>query len=171
MNQSPSEKSGENENHEPENVDAAFSEIVAGFESSWVQSLTEDAVASEKKTAKEKPPTKPETASSAALEENWRANEQSWEKTIFEKDPGPDDEHYVPPEPPALPRPTFITIALVLLVLVGLILLIAPGLLGLSADLGLKLGITGIALGLILLIFRVKQSPSDNADPDTGAQV
>lgn len=158
------EKSGGDERPEQEAVDEAFSEIVAGLEAEW----TAD---SGKETTREKKIQIPDNTESPEHREGWRTGNQSWEQTLFDQDPASDDEHYLPPEPPKLPRLSAVTLMLILLILFGLFLLIAPKLLGIGEDLGLTLGIAGIALGLILLLLRNRQRPSDHADPTTGAQI
>jgi hypothetical protein len=54
---------------------------------------------------------------------------------------------------------------------VGLLLLLAPAVLGVGAALATPLGILALAIGLALLLLRVKQGPPDGADPTNGAQV
>jgi hypothetical protein len=75
-----------------------------------------------------------------------------------------DEDHYIPPEPPPLPPigpPAMVGIALLGL---GLLLVIAPGWLGVSQTYGLPLGLVGIAAGLGWLILRLWPDPPDSAD-------
>ncbi|MGH3587135.1 MAG: DUF308 domain-containing protein [Pseudonocardia sp.] len=70
-----------------------------------------------------------------------------------------EDEHYVPPEPPPLPRlgpPALVGLTLIAL---GLVLVIAPGLLGVGQPYGLPLGLVGLAAGLGWLVLRLWPDP------------
>jgi hypothetical protein len=86
--------------------------------------------------------------------------------------PSPDEEHFVPPEPPPLPPigpPAMVGLALLGL---GLLLVIAPGWLGVSQTYGLPLGLVGIAAGLGWLVLRLWPDPPDRGNdtrPDDGA--
>lgn len=75
------------------------------------------------------------------------------------------DEHFVPPEPPPLPRlgpPAIVGIALLAL---GLLLVVAPSVLGMSSVYGLPLGLLSLAAGLGWLVLRLWPTPADD-DPD-----
>lgn len=77
-----------------------------------------------------------------------------------------DEEHFVPPEPPPLPRigpPA--AVGLVLLVL-GVVLVAAPGWLGVSTLYGLPLGLLTLAAGLGWLVLRLWPTPPDDDDDD-----
>jgi hypothetical protein len=79
------------------------------------------------------------------------------------------DEHYEPPLPPPLPVPAPASLYAVLLVAAGVLLVGAPGLLHLSADLGLVLGVAAIAGGVAMLVSRMRDRSVD--DGDDGAVV
>ncbi|MCU1661371.1 MAG: hypothetical protein QOI36_1388 [Pseudonocardiales bacterium] len=92
---------------------------------------------------------------------------------LLDPAPAADDEHFVPPEPPPLPRlgpPALV--GLVLLAL-GLVLIIAPGWIGVPSLYGLPLGLLGLAAGLGWLVLRLWPDPPDKAkdDGDDGAVV
>jgi hypothetical protein len=72
-----------------------------------------------------------------------------------------EDEHYVPPEPPPLPRlgPPAI-VGLVLLAL-GLILVLAPNWVGVGPAYGLPLGLLTLAAGLGWLVLRLWPDPPE----------
>ncbi|WP_214407254.1 DUF308 domain-containing protein [Pseudonocardia lacus] len=83
--------------------------------------------------------------------------------------PLPEDEHYIPPEPPPLPRigPPAV-VGLVLLAL-GLLLVLAPGWLGVGPAYGLPLGLLTLASGLGWLVLRLwpdPPSPPRDGDDD-----
>ena len=80
------------------------------------------------------------------------------------------DEHYEPPPPPPLPVPAPASLYAVLLVLAGVVLVGAPGLLNLSQDLGLVLGVLVIAGGVALLVSRMRDRNLED-DGDDGAVV
>jgi hypothetical protein len=74
------------------------------------------------------------------------------------------DEHFEPPPPPPLPVPAPASLYAALLVAAGLLLLGAPGVLGLSADLGLVLGVAAIAGGAVMLVSRMRDRSDDGDD-------
>lgn len=80
--------------------------------------------------------------------------------------PQADDDHFVPPEPPPLPRigpPAAVGLALVG---IGLLLLVSPGWLGVADRYGLPLGLVGVAAGLGWLVLRLwPDAPADD-DPE-----
>jgi hypothetical protein len=80
------------------------------------------------------------------------------------------DEHYEPPPPPPLPVPAPASLYAVLLVLAGVVLVGAPGLLNLSTDVGLVLGVLAIAGGVALLVSRMRDRNLED-DGDDGAVV
>ena len=81
-------------------------------------------------------------------------------------------EHFVPPEPPPLPRigpPALVGFALLAL---GLALVTVPGLVGISDVYGLPLGLLALAAGLGWLVLRLWPAPADERDEDDdGAQL
>lgn len=81
----------------------------------------------------------------------------------------PDNEHYVPPVPPRLPRPRLRTATGVVVLLLGLAALLVPYQIGLDDSAGsllLAMMITGT--GLYLLVTSLGDS---HDDPDDGAIV
>jgi hypothetical protein len=79
------------------------------------------------------------------------------------------DEHFEPPPPPPIPAPAPASLYAVLIVAAGLLLVGAPGVLGLSSDLGLVLGVSAIAGGVAMLVSRMRDRSPD--DGDDGAVV
>lgn len=79
------------------------------------------------------------------------------------------DEHYEPPPAPPIPAPAPAALYAVLLVAAGVLLIAGPGLLNLSADAGLVVGVAGIAAGVAMLVSRMRDRSDD--DGDDGAVV
>jgi hypothetical protein len=160
---------------DPEDVDAAFAAIVADLRAEGVGLMdTSDVRPTEDPPAEDRggppAPAKEQSTESAG---SWRGGGAEWDRTMFGGDPDDpdDDEHYVPPEPPPLPRPRKGAFIVLLFFLVGLLLLISPNLIGINVTLATPLGILSLAIGLALLLLRVKQGPPDGADPSNGAQL
>jgi hypothetical protein len=81
-----------------------------------------------------------------------------------------EDEHYVPPPPPPVPRPSRQAVLALALLLIGLVLVFAPGQVGLDEGSGLTFGVGAILSGTVVLILRLRDSRSDDG-PDDGAVV
>ena len=79
------------------------------------------------------------------------------------------DEHFEPPPPPPIPAPAPASLYAVLIMAAGLLLVAAPGVLGLSSDLGLVFGVAAIAGGVAMLVARMRDRSPD--DGDDGAVV
>jgi hypothetical protein len=153
----------------PEDVDATFAEIVAGLRSEGIGLIADDTADAEP-AAPEKSSHEQEQAPERGT--GWRSGGTEWDTTIFAGDSADDeDEHFVPPEPPPLPRPRAGALIVLLLFIVGLLVLIAPNLLGLGNSVATPLGILALATGVALLLLRVRQGPPPGADPSNGAQV
>lgn len=168
----------------PEDVDATFAEIVAdlraggfGLPELDTADTTDTASKAGPGAAEETEPRKTtdrpaEPAAPAdPPDPGWRSGGTSWDTTMFSDDPAGDDEHYVPPEPPPLPRPKMGAFLILLLFLAGLFLLILPGAIGVGPTVATPLGILALATALALLLLRVRQGPPPGADPSNGAQV
>ena len=82
-----------------------------------------------------------------------------------------DDDHYVPPEPPPLPRPQPATVGAVLLFLLGIVLLAVPNMIGFSEQYGLPLGLLSITGAIVWLVARLRQGPPTDSGWDDGAQL
>lgn len=86
--------------------------------------------------------------------------------------PGPaepidaDEDHYHPPEPPPLPRPGPPAVVGGGLILLGLLLCVAPGMLGAGGTWPLPLGLVLIAAGLAWLVLRLWTADPDDEGPD-----
>lgn len=83
-----------------------------------------------------------------------------------------DEEHFVPPPPPPLPSAHRVTLAAWLAVAVGAVFLFAPGLFGLASSNRLvTLGVFAIVAGAATLVWRLRDAPVEDSDPDDGAVV
>ncbi|MFI6028410.1 hypothetical protein [Amycolatopsis magusensis] len=158
----------------PEDIDATFAEIVADLRAEGIGTTLEQQ--DDEPAPPAPPPPAPPSPTPGPPEQTvaasgWRGSEREWEATVFGDDPAADDEHFVPPEPPPLPRPRKGALVVLLFFVLGLLLLIAPGVIGLSSALGTPIGLLVLAVGIGLLLLRVRQGPPDGADPDSGAQV
>lgn len=144
----------------PEDVDATFAEIVADLRAEGIGLIAEGGADIPERSPREQ----------ADHGTGWRGGGAQWDTTIFGADPA-DDEHFVPPEPPPLPRLRKGAFIVLLFFVVGLSLLIAPKLMGLGTALATPLGILALATGIALLLLRVRPGPPPGADPSNGAQV
>jgi hypothetical protein len=144
----------------PEDIDAAFAEIVAGLErdapmSRWPEDHRhpdDDPGASAAPTPAVQPAPEPD-------------GPRDWS---LPADPEEDEGHFEPPEPPPLPKPKPATVGGAALVGLGLLLLLIPGLLSQDATVALPLGLVAISAGISWLLFRMRQGPPDSGD---GAQL
>lgn len=73
-------------------------------------------------------------------------------------------EHYEPPPPPPLPVLAPATLYALLLVAAGLLLVVRPGTLGLSPDLGFVLGAAAVLGGAAVLVSRMRDRADDGDD-------
>ncbi|MGR7028032.1 hypothetical protein [Geodermatophilus sp. URMC 62] len=79
------------------------------------------------------------------------------------------EEHYEPPPPPPVPLPSPSTLYAVLLAAAGAVLVGAPGVLGLTTDTGLVLGVAALVGSAGLFLSRMRERSTD--DGDDGAVV
>jgi hypothetical protein len=90
----------------------------------------------------------------------------------LEPEPVEDDSHFVPPEPPRLPRPRARTVIATLLLLAGLAVLFVPFRVGLDdSPVSMLLGIVMTGGGAALLVTGMRDAPGRDDDPDGGAVV
>jgi hypothetical protein len=79
------------------------------------------------------------------------------------------DEHFEPPPAPPVPLPSPSALYSVLLVAAGIVLVWAPSVIGLSANVGLVLGVAAVAAGVGTAVARMRERSVD--DGDDGAVV
>ncbi|MBV9170453.1 MAG: hypothetical protein JOZ81_10255, partial [Chloroflexi bacterium] len=75
-----------------------------------------------------------------------------------------DDEHYVPPAPPPLPRLSLATVAALVVLAAGLCILAFGRLLGVTGDLRFLLGVAALLLGAGMLAARLRDRPVEDGD-------
>jgi hypothetical protein len=80
-----------------------------------------------------------------------------------------DEDHYVPPAPPPLPRLAAPTIIAMAVLAVSILLLGLGGQFGLASQFTLVLGIGGLLLGGAILFSRLREHRRD--DGDDGAAI
>lgn len=135
-------------------VDAAFAEIVAGWEREHGHT--------------EWPATEPAESIESAAEPEPKPGEVLG---TVDDDAVEDEGHFVPPEPPPLPRPQPQTIGAIALFLFGVALLVVPSLIGFSVDASLALGLLAMSGSIAWLIARLRQGPPTDSGWDDGAQL
>jgi len=85
-----------------------------------------------------------------------------------------DDGHYVPPPPPPVPRVHPRTVAGVVAILLGLLLLFVPSVVGvfqLSPGGVFLLGLVGVVGGAATVVLQMRDAPPTDSGPDDGAVV
>ncbi len=83
-----------------------------------------------------------------------------------------EDEHYVPPAPPPIPRPTGRAVASVLAIAAGMLLLFWPSLLPVDSQMVMLMGFLGIMGGSWALIMGLRSGDDEDDEPyNDGAQV
>ncbi|ASO22174.1 hypothetical protein FHR81_004814 [Actinoalloteichus hoggarensis] len=154
----------------PEDIDAAFAEIVAGLkrESDAVPSWPQDEQADAERGGQRG--RRAETEERAAREKQAQPEAEP-EPTPAPVEPVPDEGHFEPPEPPPLPRLRRSTIGALVMFAVGLVLLIIPGVIGLTRQVGLPLGLLVISAGVGWLVYRMRQGPPPDSGWHDGAQI
>ena len=145
----------------PENVDELFAEIVAGLERDGVG---KDWLADE--TSQEDPKPGGVKARDDVADDIPPDVEEEPEP----RDPA-DEDHYVPPEPPPLPVLRASTFAALGLFVLGILLLVAPGIFGLHSSVGTPLSLVALCAGVGWLILRMRNTPPPDSGWDDGAQV
>lgn len=75
-----------------------------------------------------------------------------------------DEEHYVPPVPPPLPRFAAPTIVAMVVIAMSIVILAFGGEFGLASQLTLLLGVMGVLLGTGMLVMRMRTHRDDDDD-------
>lgn len=160
----------------PDDVDAAFAEIVADLEREGVgrnlpdlddsPDTAELPVADDTSPLRDKPAPPPPAAPPHPPEPSqaWRGHGTDWDWSW-----STDEEHYVPPDPPPLPKLRPLTILSLVLIVLGVVLLIIPTLIGLSATIATPIALLAVTCGGGMLLVRARRTPKD--PNDDGAQI
>jgi len=158
-------------------VDAAFAEIVAGLEREGVGTYPALDVPDEdpgnanagggntSEDADGRAPDRDGAGRGHATPAAWRGHESPWDWSW-----NAEDEHYIPPEPPPLPRPRPVTLIALALLVIGVLLLAAPGLFAVSARVATPIALISLAVGIGMILLGIRHPPSGN-DRDDGAQL
>jgi hypothetical protein len=85
--------------------------------------------------------------------------------------PDGPEEGYTPPPPPPLPHVSPYSVAAVLAILAGCLLLVFPDLLPIGHGMTVLLGFAGILGGFVTLVWRLRPGDDEDDDPDDGAVV
>jgi hypothetical protein len=75
-----------------------------------------------------------------------------------------DEQHYVPPTPPPLPRLSAPTVMAVVVLAASVLLLLLGGEFGIASDLTMLLGVCGVLLSSALLIMRLRENRDEDDD-------
>jgi hypothetical protein len=149
-----------------DDVDAIFDELVA--------ELRAEGFGTQETAESPRPREREQDEPAARPSSEWRTSAVGWDEAMLSDQADDDDadEHFVPPEPPPLPRPTRAMVIIALFFAIGLVLLIAPGVIGMGPVLATPLGILALAVGLGLALLRARDdNRPPGSDPSTGAQV
>ena len=153
----------------PEDVDEAFARLVAGFNAPpqgaanpWpeAENVSDDS----EEPADEGAPTQATTAQPAPpeAEVDRPDTDATWE----------DEGHFVPPDPPPVPRPAPLRLAAWIAVLLGPVLMTLVAALGWWVpDLVITALVVGFVSGVVYLIATMGDGPPDPYGPDDGAVV
>ncbi|MDR7303100.1 DUF308 domain-containing protein [Haloactinomyces albus] len=144
----------------PDDIDAAFAEIVAELERDtplprWP---TGDTRTEESGTAD------PASFPADESEADEPHGPRNWSP------PEEDEGHFEPPDPPPLPAPKAGTVGGIVLIMLGVGLLVVPGLAGWLGTIALPAGLISISAGIGWLLLRIRPTPPDSAWDD-GAQL
>lgn len=162
----------------PDDVDAAFAEIVADLQREGVGRTIPDlddlTDTSELPVTDDPDSTPPggfgpppgQPRPEPPRPSSWRGHDGDWDWSW-----STDEEHYVPPEPPPLPKLRPLTIVALALIVIGVVLLIIPTLIGLDARIATPIALLSITSGGGMLLLRARQTPKDPNARDDGAQI
>lgn len=150
----------------PEDVDAAFAEIIADLEREGLGAALVEEDEQRRNPPAAEPTTSvlPDTAPTSPT--GWRPAETEWDP-----DAAAEDEHFVPPDPPPLPRLRPGTVFGIVLLAIGVLLLAGPNLIGLAPRIATPLALVSMAAGIGWLVLRMRQGPPPDSGWDNGAQL
>jgi hypothetical protein len=97
-------------------------------------------------------------------DEDWQLRLSQQESSAADDLTWLDEGHYVPPNPPPIPRPTAPVVLGLLLIVVSIMLLAFGDPLGLPFSLSLFLGVSGIIGALVLFVMRLREYRDEDDD-------
>lgn len=116
-------------------------------------------------------PTRRESAEDRARRRALRRAERAAELAAFERyqaereaELEADDHHFVPPDPPPMPRPKARTVGALALLTAGVLLVARPGLLSVATEVVLVLALSLMGGGVWLLITGLRRRHDDGSD-------
>lgn len=140
----------------PEDVDAAFAEIVAGLEREGLGQQWPELAELDTEQRQERGPRRD-------AGETTQAAEPPAERSA--------EDHYVPPEPPPLPRLRPGTVVGLVLLAIGVLLLLAPGIVGIAPRAATPLALIALSCAIGWLVLRMRNGPPGDSGPDDGARL
>jgi hypothetical protein len=99
------------------------------------------------------------------------ARERAFAERPFSDDPLLGEDHFQPPTPPPVPLPSWATLGCVLLVVFGIFVIAAGGLIGLGADITFPLGVVSLLGGAGILVSRMTHRGIERDDDDDDGAV
>lgn len=139
-------------------VDSAFAALVADWDSdtrAWTEPSGPPAVVAEPARA---PVVRPAEGEPQAGE---REDPEDLE----------DEGHFERPDAPPVTPPTRAALGAIAVLVLGMFLVVAPGLIGLTSAVGFPLGLLCLTGGLVFLLSRLKSGPPTDSGWDDGAQL
>ncbi|MEO6879359.1 MAG: hypothetical protein ABI181_00235 [Mycobacteriaceae bacterium] len=82
-----------------------------------------------------------------------------------------DEGHFERPDAPPVAPPTRAALGAIAVLVLGMFLVVAPGLIGLTSSVGFPLGLICLTGGLVFLLSRLKSGPPTDSGWDDGAQL
>lgn len=148
-----------------EDIDAAFEEIVAAWRAEDTAPRWPGTAPPPERTAGD--PTPPGSLGTQPVAPPPVASRPTAAETTSA--PREPEEHFVPPEPPPLPKIRRRTLGGLALLGLGLLLVVVPDLIGLSYQLGLLAGLIALTSGVGWLVLGLREGPPHDSGWDDGA--
>ncbi|WP_025272055.1 DUF308 domain-containing protein [Haloglycomyces albus] len=147
---------GHDDHLEPEEVDKRFREMVDGLDEPEAQE-------------KEQDQDKPQVSSPPEEKKEEPTLLELWDAEL--PDDEDEDTEYRAPEPPPVPWPSLQAIGGVVCLVLGLVAIFAPGLIPFTQTASRAIGVAVFILGVVMLINRLRDEPSDDGERGDGAVV